>query len=51
MRVPITFGADGELVLARPGETAMYLEVDDRYAAELAEAPVGTPIRIDGGDD
>ncbi len=48
MRVPVTIDEDGDLVLARPDETGMYLEVDDVCAAMLADAAPGTKIHIDG---
>ena len=48
MKVPVSINEAGELVLANPEETGMYLEVDDACAALLDGAPIGTPIEISG---
>ena len=51
MRVPVRIDDAGELVLANPNDTGMYIEVDDACAPMLDGAPVGTRIDISGGED
>ena len=46
MKIAVTINEQGDLILADPDETGMFIEVDDMYETALADAPIGTPIRI-----
>lgn len=46
MKVPVAIDKNGDLVLAHSEQTSMYIEIDDSLSPALADAPVGTPIRI-----
>ena len=51
MKTAVTINEQGDLTLAEPDDTSMYIEVDESYGTALAKAPVGTPISIGNAEE